>query len=741
MKMLSKSGTFLKANDINHVCPLMIGWKSIMRRITFCFFAGFLLLRLCPAAAQPVASISTASTLNEEREIFLQHFKSLSNDSAIVYPLSRYFKREINNIHDTLAADATMPETEREKAVRCLVYFMKELDKNLEQQRFDMYDIPGALRSYKSLLTAILYHKPFDQILTPLGPRRSQLLATAFSQYTEHVLLDDIAVYKRMSASPEFIVQFLESHPGFRFADSLLLRAAAHDPAKLVAYLNTGNRGIQDKIRNSKDIYLQQIVLLAGDKNAAEFLPFVVQMAKKRITPEYILEQRMDAAKYFQLLINTLREARSSEDSSCIFLEPLRAGIRQKSLDFYVNQINEQHSAADVVRFASVKELRPEDIYYIITSCGEELYTSSYLGLYKRLMAFFGDESADSLFGIVQYDQYRTFMRVAANYNVLSDFLHRMSPERMAELVKKFITGIEYNSESGLEQAMDIADFFAGLDSANDIIYLIQNELQTNLTRCRVNQQYLGMRLYNILLQVFELVKPGGAQNKVWAKLGNYEVLKREALENQRGEIVEVLLFYGDDDGVTSFNNFLKPYADKKKWGVEKNENWVSIHALSDPGLTIYANRPLDGKEEMDLKAQDSLFDFLQQQSLEPGILIHRGHSYHLDKTLKRLSPSVKLAILGSCGGYNKAISIAGINPDVQVIGSRKTGSKSVNDPIIDVINETLVNQKDLLWPEIWKKLATRFTKNEIALNIFTEYFPPNNNLSLFVLKLFVFYN
>ncbi len=201
------------------------------------------------------------------------------------------------------------------------------------------------------------------------------------------------------------------------------------------------------------------------------------------------------------------------------------------------------------------------------------------------------------------------------------------------------------------------------------------------------------------------------------------------------------MLFYGDEDGVASFNNFLKLYTDNSKWEVSRNENWVSIRSLSDQPLLIYANMPLDIKQEMDLKAQDSLIAYLLQQSLEPTVLVHRGHSYHLDKTLKKLKPSVKLAILGSCGGYNKAISIAGINPDVQVIGSKKTGSKSINDPIIDMINETLLSKKDLSWPEMWKKLSSRFSKDESALNLFNEYFTPSSNLSLLVLKLFTFYN
>src|SRR5262249_24119711 len=147
---------------------------------------------------------------------------------------------------------------------------------------------------------------------------------------------------------------------------------------------------------------------------------------------------------------------------------------------------------------------------------------------------------------------------------------------------------------------------------------------------------------------------------------------KRSALQNKNGEIVEMVLFYGDEDGITSFNGFQKLFSGSKKWKVTKNRNWVTIRSNSDEPIVIYANLPLDNNEGLDLQAQDSLVAFMEQQQIEPTVLIHRGHSYHLENTLKRLTPSVKLAILGSCGGYNSAISIATINPDVQIIGSKK---------------------------------------------------------------------
>ena len=688
-----------------------------------------------------VAQTSAAKVLKEEEGKFFRQLDRISIDTAFVHQLSRSVKLEVDSIYTFIITNTALPGAEKEKAILSLGYFMNELTKNITRQRSEMYDVHSAVQSYKNILKALLYNRSFADVLIPAGQSRSQVLSAAFSQYKEYPLLDDIAVYKRVASLPEYILSFLENKPNFRYADSLLVIAAVNDPSKIILYLDQGKQPLKDNIRNTKNIYLQEIISLATDRNASELLPFVTLIAENRITKEEILETRKDVVKYFQLLVNTRMESVGSNDASMIFQKLLRKGLKEKSLSFYVNQVNELHSAADAVRFASIKGLRPEDIYYIITSCGDELYTSSYLGLYKRLMENFKTQSADSLFNIVQYDNFRIFMRLAANYNVLTDFLNNMPEEKARELMSRFITGIETDTNSGLEKAMDIADSFTGLDSAITISNMIQGELQSNLNRCKSGHLYFGVRLYNILLQVFDLVKQKNSFNKLWTTLGNYEMLERKALQNKKGEIIQLVLFYGDEDGVASFNNFQKTFSDTSKWKTTKNENWISIRSATDQPIIIYANRPLDTKEELDLKAQDSLFLFLKQESIDPVVLVHRGHSYHLDNTLKRLTPSIKLAILGSCGGANSSISIASINPDAQLIVSKKTGSKSINDPIINMINETLLNNEDLSWPLIWEKLSLRFNNDEFTRNLFNEYIPPGRNVSLFVLKLFNFYN
>ncbi|HEV7783181.1 MAG TPA: hypothetical protein VGO58_18025 [Chitinophagaceae bacterium] len=709
-----------------------------MRKTGLFFLIPLLFLRSIPLFAQP--GVLKGNTVETVTNNFIHSLKAVSADSVIILRLANYFESEMNSIHIFIRDDARLTAIEKDKAVRSLVYFMRELSENLARRNLGIYDIPGAIHSYRNVLLAVLSDKPLNPVLERAGPQGSQLMASVFSQYQQYDLLSDIAVYKRMASSPEFILQFLEKKPGFRFTDSLLLDAAANDPLRIVYYLNTTLPGVQDRIRNTTNIYLKEIALLSGDKHASELLPFVIQIADKKLTREEILGKRTEVPAYFQLLVNTLQESIVSGDPDPVFLKPLRNGIKQKALSFYVNEVNDRHSEPEPARFSSIKALRPQDIYYTITSCGEELYTSSYLGLYKRMMQHFKEGPVDSLFDIVQYDNLRIFLRLAANYNVLDDFLHRLSAEKRKEILWRFIGGIEKAESNALEKAMDIADAFVSLSPGSDGSELIEAELQSNLIRCTDSQNYLGIRLYSILSDIFNLVKQKNGLGKLWATLGDYEVLKHTALENEKGEIVELVLFYGDEDGVISCNNFLRLYGDRSKWEVTKNANWVSIRSLSGQPLTIYANLPLDIRQEMDVSAQDSLVAFLKEHSLEPTVLVHRGHSYHLDKTMKRLTPSVKLAILGSCGGYNRAISIAGINPDVQVIGSKKTGAGSINDPIIEEINKILVDNKDLYWPDTWKNLSNRFGK-EGKLSLFNEYFPPANNLGLFVLKLFKYYN
>lgn len=711
--------------------PLFSFRLSALRKNSITLILIFLLTGECFTGFAQLSN-DPESLVVHEKAILMGTIQSLSSDKNVIVPVMRNTDTELGNIQEFIRTYKKLNRIEKEKANKSLYYFINDLNKQVEQKKIHAFELTDVIKSFHLLLSAILHRKPVLPVLRPINKKFTGLLASSLTQYKEYAIIEDVATYNRVSSTPEFILRFLETKPNFRFADSLLLDAIKNDPVSVLYYLRKEGSPLKQRFLNVQDNSIRQFVALAKEKNATELAVFAPQMQKGTISAEEILRTREEPTKYFQLLVNSLLESRNTMTNHF-----MHNGIREKALAFYVNQVNDLHNASDAVRFASVKDLRPQDLYFIITTSGEELYTSSYLGLYKRLMSSFDQKNVDSLFELVNWQSFDVFIRLAANYNVLEDFFQRLSSEKLQEVLQMFVGYIDSDPSTAVEKAMDIADSFSNLRSSPKTLDLFQAEIESNLERVKSKQKLLGIRLYTILHNLLTLTRTEGGVEKIWRTLGDYETLTQTAVRDPKGNIAEVVLFYGDEDGVASFSNFMKNYSDKSAWQVKTNGDWVHIQSATNEAVSIYANRPLDMESKADLAAQEQLFTHLSSNGIQPSILVHRGHSYHLDKTLKRLSPSVKLAILGSCGGYNKSISIATMNPDIQVIGSRKMGAKAINDPMLNSINETLSSGANIHWPEIWNRLTARFKKDAGMLATFQEYFPPSHNLSLFVLKLY----
>ena len=78
----------------------------------------------------------------------------------------------------------------------------------------------------------------------------------------------------------------------------------------------------------------------------------------------------------------------------------------------------------------------------------------------------------------------------------------------------------------------------------------------------------------------------------------------------------------------------------------------MEIKSIKGKPIWIFANFPLDNETDKDADAQKDLIDYMDGLGLNPSIVIHRGHSYHLPYTIQQLSENAKIIMLGSCGGY-----------------------------------------------------------------------------------------
>jgi len=199
------------------------------------------------------------------------------------------------------------------------------------------------------------------------------------------------------------------------------------------------------------------------------------------------------------------------------------------------------------------------------------------------------------------------------------------------------------------------------------------------------------------------------------------------------------VFFYGDEDkdGQHSFEDFMKLFAKKTDWRITMNptKEWVTIESIKGNPVLIFANRPLYGEDDPDDKAQKHLDDYLFDNNLKPSIYIHRGHSYHVRYSLNQIQPSAKIVVLGSCGGYNNLSEVLNISGDAHIISSKQVGTKAVNEPILQAINNDLLAGADVDWLPLWKGLAEKFKKDPIARDRFDDYIPPYKNLGVIFIK------
>jgi hypothetical protein len=698
----------------------------------------------CSLWSLPIISFAQSNTndiksaqqmVNVEQQQFRDFLTMATIDPNIKKELQKFAINDANHLQNNLQYFTSAPREKRVKAIRSLSYFMKEIQTQLANEKIDQYKIPRLLRSYKEILNDLL-SKRFETVekdFRNFDWRSSQLLANTFWEFDDKKQIAGLSIYKRVVETPQYIFPFLQSNPGFYYTDSLVMFMATNYPAQLVNYLQTQNTTTAN-IRNNKNILIQQLVSFSSNSLGSELAPFAEQMANNELTADEILEKRKKVTDYFMLLVDQVmkNEQKQLDGGDPRSQTGLKNILAEKSLDFYVTKINDQHTAVDAVRFQSVQNLRPQDLYYIIVSSDEEMYTSTYLGLYKRLMEHF-KQSADSLFMLVNYDDFRQFMRIAATYNTLTDFLHRMPAEKSKDLVHLFISDIGEEGEA-VGSASDIADAFISFSKDSSFSDMVKEELADGVKKSKRYNLYQSQRLYSILLNIYDLVNNDQPASDISA---SYKNIPYSSLKDRQGNITALVLFYGDEDGKNSFRSFMNIFKDKDQWKVESNDTWVSISSLQNNSIRLFANQPLNNDDGSDIIAQEALFNSLVKNSVEPSILIHRGHSYHLSNTLKYLQPYTKLAILGSCGGYKNIQKIMDINPDVHIIASKQTGTMMVNDPLLKQLYSYLNEGKNLDWVTFWSELNESFKKDAAAAKLFEEYIPPYKNLSSFVVRLY----
>jgi hypothetical protein len=582
----------------------------------------------------------------------------------------------------------------------------------------------------------------YDDILRPFGAGTTGVMAVAFKDYPQAGRMRDIATLKALQRSPENIIQFLGNNINYGLRDSLIVIYANTLPEKFISFVQESkNTELVSTAKQNNNPLIQTLLAISNEKNLKNYLPFAGLLTEKKITLAEIDALRAEPSKYYRTIVDAemANQALYVKGIMPIYLAPTRQYLKEYAKMFYTDVINSLHNeSSEKVRYSVLEGLRPQDLYYVITSNESELYTSSYLYAYKKLMGMFEKGKYEALFTLVNYDQYRKFLLMAGRYNTLTPFLQQMPQETSATVIKRLINGLD-DENSTLEDIVNVAETFPGIIEDKYLSELVAQEIKNNYNRSARVSNREGMKAYNMLSDIYKAVKSEETGNMAAlpAVFNSYFKIPHKSLRSKDGSINQLVMFFGDEDGKSSYASFISGFSDATQWTVEKTNTWVKISSKKKYPVNIYANFPLGNEDGQDLKAQEELMQYLKEQQVEPHVLILRGHSYHMANSFKYFSPSIRLGIIGSCGGYNEIADILEKSSKAQVISTKQIGSKQINDPMLKLINNKLLDEQDLQWTDLWGQLDKQFKPNKQLYDYFKEYVPPYKNIALLVTSLY----
>ncbi|MFH0891383.1 MAG: hypothetical protein V1867_01230 [Candidatus Falkowbacteria bacterium] len=397
-----------------------------------------------------------------------------------------------------------------------------------------------------------------------------------------------------------------------------------------------------------------------------------------------------------------------------------------------VKQINDLHEEMDAVRFKSVNDASPEELYNLSVYGEEEIFTSTFNGFFNRMTAKMSREklNGDDLLKKTNRNKFRTFIKECAGFNRLNEFLQTMSRESAHALLTDVVSNLDA-ADDKLAQATTVADIF-GVVNDEKILTVLQEQIKLEYDRVSGPQTGANNKiLYGILAGMFgdrALVHKDWFKKMSYEfKLGNFTEVKSTDLFNSEGLNVQQYLFYNDKDGHASFKYFMAQYKDERKWRIEKKDHYAIISSVGNgKKIAMYASYP-----EFDRDAPDEIEMALKAKNIRTHVMVHRGHSYHTPKTIDGISSDTKIVSLGGCGGYNNLYGVLERSINAHIISTKGTGSMYVNDPLFKMLNEAILSGKDISWPEFWASAERRLGKNPD----FRNYVAPHKNLGVMFLK------
>ncbi|MBK7147278.1 MAG: hypothetical protein IPH78_00305 [Bacteroidetes bacterium] len=521
---------------------------------------------------------------------------------------------------------------------------------------------------------------------------------------------------------PDELFKRVELFKSKFFVKKVLDKCAFNAPVSVKRYLYNPHHPVNFILQYSTDPVVKKIL---------EINPQLGYHSKPLLLLEEIAAGKYTAAQAVQISTDPLKLFAAVTD---IISKPNYVGrysidheMRDYSLRF-VREINDKIASGSSQPFYTVEGFNATQLYFLMLYGRDEVFASTFNGLFNRFLQKIPAQNGKSFLQSVNYNRFRDFMSLCSSYDLLEQLLLKFDDASKKELVYRYISDLE-KAQDDLTTIVLIAETVSNLRDA-ELLSAIEKNIRKEYERVSLDSNQVGISIYGVLSSIIS--DKARSETKWYKQVSRqFEVtpagsLSIAALFAGGNICVEQMYFYNDDDGRSSYINFLNTYKNQPNWVVEDKSSFVRIYSVTGKQVEIFANKP-----DYEENGSTAIAAYLAERKIYPSVIVHRGHSFHTESTLEKVPATAKLIFVGSCGGFYKLSMAIENAPDAHLIATRQVGTKTINDVMIFALNENIREGRDIIWNDFWQKMETRLGSNQY----FGDYIPPNKNLESIFIK------
>jgi hypothetical protein len=676
-------------------------------------------------------------------------FLHVSKNDEIDLHVSDAFFRKVDELQLWIETNQNIPtNNDKVRYLRLVENMVRTFRNSWKLREIKPVEFPAVYNTFQAIIKGMPEKKSMLPHIEAAPYEVAKLNASVFADNKDFAEANKVVFLKYATLHPENILKTIRPFANEPFADSLVVVACKNNPVQLYSYAQSTSTPEGKLIHRNPNPMVKVVAQLSQTANALLYFPFLDDLLSGKNTVENIKKYvgdggaKYDSIGYFKMLVQTeigyfKRMAPPTRDTAIAMFGPngLREVLKGKAWQHFVKPINELHDVSNLaVRMRAIQPLGVQELYYMMIMGEADIYTSSYKHSYNRMMQLMGDKPrGDSLLQSVHFDFFKKFLKMAANYNRLDTFLKTMPGANSEMLMKAFVANLD--KTGNLEDAVDVADSYSSI-SDKKLLNTILDYVKDNEEKNIIENNGRGRLIYGLLKTIF-LSSDSTNNIDLTATVGIPSIyeLSNKDLQDEKGRIVQQVFFYGDEDGKAFFPPFVNSFA-SRDWTVTSKKEWIEAKATKG-NVWVFANKPLDYNQNLDDSAQAHLATYFRENEMHPSVVVHRGHSYWLPGTIKRMPGDAKIVVLGSCGGYQNLNKILEVNPDAHIISTKEIGQGNINKPILDYLNQAMLSGKTLAWRDMWKSLDALFSRDPSAAvrESWEDYIPPYRNLGAIFIK------